>query len=39
MAYMELLMVTGFYKRNDLVAMKENKKEGENVLNECILGS
>lgn len=35
---MELLMITSFYKRDDLVAMKEKKREGENVLNECILG-
>lgn len=38
MVYVELLMITSFYKRDDLVAMKEKKREGENVLNECILG-
>lgn len=38
MMYMELIMVILFHKYNDIVLMKQKKKDGENVLNECILG-
>lgn len=33
---MEVIMVILFYKCNDVVVMKK-KKEGENLLSECIL--